>query len=260
MNAPIHVAGVRRCAVCDTSLEGRHPRTRFCSARCRGWAHRNPDGLSALALCMGCGETFHRATRRQRWCSGRCRSRGWRGTASRSRALAAQWDLEARDFWRTPPWLFARLDAEFHFGLDAATAGPSDALCERFLTPDDDALTCTWRDHCDPERLAVFNNPPYSRKGGRGAGLLAWARAAVRARDTGLVVVMLVPPSPGTRYHRLLHREAVELRMPNRRLAFLHPDTGKPTAGNRGDSMVAILRPGQSGPAVTTYFSRQDNP
>ncbi len=79
----------------------------------------------------------------------------------------------------------------------------------------------------------------------------------MRARDQGLTVAMLVPPSPGTRYHRLLHKEAVELRLPDRRLAFLHPDTGVPTAGNRGDSMVAVLRPGQSGPARTLYMTRE---
>ena len=171
--------------------------------------------------------------------------RGHRGQASRSAALAARWGIEARDFWRTPPWLFAQLDAELRFGLDAATAGPSDALC------------CSWRAACDPARPAAFCNPPYSRKGGRGHGLLRWAEAAVRARDEGLTVALLLPPSPSTRYHRLLHKEAVELRMPDQRLAFLHPDTGVPTAGNRGDSMVAVLRPGQRGPAVTTYFTRE---
>ena len=81
--------------------------------------------------------------------------------------MASQWDLEARDFWREPPWLFARLDAESHRGLNAASAGPSDALCARFLTPNNDALNCTWRSACDPHRPAVFCSPPYSRKSRR---------------------------------------------------------------------------------------------
>lgn len=251
-------ATVRACASCGATLEHRGPRARFCSSACRAWAHRNPGAVrTEIVCCQGCGELFRPSSTRHRWCSSRCRLRGHRGRASRSAALAARWGIEARDFWRTPPWLFAQLDREFAFGLDAAAAGPSDALCARFLTPDEDALTCSWRALCDPDRPAAFVNPPYSRKGGRGKGLLLWAQGMVRARDEGLTVVALVPPSPGTRYHRLLHEEAVELRLPDRRLAFLHPDTGQPTAGNRGDSMVAVLRPGQSGPARTTYITRE---
>lgn len=169
--------------------------------------------------------------------------------------LAARWDIEPRDFWRTPQWVVSRIALEIGgFGLDAAAADTTDALCPRFLTPDIDALVARWRDHCDPALPAAWCNPPYSRRGGRGRGLLAWVEAAVRARDAGLLVVMLVPPSPSTRYHRLLHREAVELRMPPKRLAFLHPDTGEPMKGNRSDSMLAFLRPGESGPARTTYI------
>jgi hypothetical protein len=76
----------------------------------------------------------------------------------------------------------------------------------------------------------------------------------VAERDAGLTVCLLVPPSPSTRYHQLLKAESVELRLRKRRLAFLHPDTGLPMKGNRGDSMVAVLRPGVRGPAVEAYF------
>ena len=254
MNAPVQVP---LCTVCGVPMPGRTSRARFCSTRCRSWRHRNPTAIrGSHRLCWACGERFEPTSSRQVWCSARCRLRAHRRKVSRAGALAAQWDLEARDFWRTPPWLFRRLDDELHFGLDAATAGPSDALVDHFLTPDEDALNASWSSACAPGRPAAFCNPPYSRKGGRGEGLLAWARAAVRARDEGLVVALLVPPSPGTRYHRLLHHESVEHWMPDRRLAFIHPDTGLPVKGNRGDSMVAILRPGQAGPAAVSYISR----
>ncbi|MDR9993266.1 DNA N-6-adenine-methyltransferase, partial [Enterobacter hormaechei subsp. steigerwaltii] len=40
---------------------------------------------------------------------------------------------DQRDLWRTPPALFASLDAEFCFQLDAAAA-PHNALCRKFIT------------------------------------------------------------------------------------------------------------------------------
>ncbi|WP_252405592.1 phage N-6-adenine-methyltransferase, partial [Escherichia coli] len=41
--------------------------------------------------------------------------------------------LDQRDLWRTPPALFASLDAEFCFQLDAAAA-PHNALRRKFIT------------------------------------------------------------------------------------------------------------------------------
>ncbi|MCV5480648.1 phage N-6-adenine-methyltransferase, partial [Escherichia coli] len=38
--------------------------------------------------------------------------------------------MDQRDLWRTPPALFASLDAEFCFQLDAAAA-PHNALCRK---------------------------------------------------------------------------------------------------------------------------------
>jgi phage N-6-adenine-methyltransferase len=241
----------RSCEACGASLAGRSARARFCGATCRSRAHRRPEapGPALWRRCGACGERFEAPTRRRRWCSSRCRKRAARGIP-RSVLLSNLYDIEARDLWRTPTWLFAELDREFRFGLDAAAAGPSDALCPRHLTPEDDALASSWRAACDPAHPTAFCNPPYSRRAG---GLLAWAEAMVRARDEGLVVVAVVPPAPDTRYHRLLHREAVELRyLP--RLAFLHPDTGQAVSGNRGGSMVAVLTPGRRGPAAPVYI------
>jgi phage N-6-adenine-methyltransferase len=175
---------------------------------------------------------------------------------SRSQRLARRWDIEPKDFWRTPPGVFSALDREFRFGLDAAAADAIDAKVERYLTPAQDALTCRWRDFCHPDRPAAFCNPPYSRKGGRGRGLLAWVEAGLRARDDGLTVVFVVPPAPSTQYHRLLHQECPDRRIYDGRLSFIHPDTGVPVSGNRGDTMVAVLRPGLIGPATPSYTER----
>lgn len=49
----------------------------------------------------------------------------------------------ACDEWETPPDLFAALDKEFHFTLDAC-ALPETAKCPRYFTPEDDGLSRPW--------------------------------------------------------------------------------------------------------------------
>lgn len=226
--APATTIGI--CAVCGASLAGRRAHAKTCSARCRQQASRRARGLGRAARPVP--------------------------APSRAAQLAARWDLEARDFWRTPPELVEGVASLLNgaFGLDAAAAG-DDALAPRFLTPDQDALTCDWAAACDPASPRVWCNPPYSRKGGRGRGLLAWVEAAVRARDAGLTVALLVPPAVSTRYWRLAMQEAATIKLLSRRVSFLHPDTGKPSAGNRGDSAVVILAPGRRGAAAVESWS-----
>lgn len=59
------------------------------------------------------------------------------------------------DMWATPPELYAALDAEFNFTLDAC-AVPENAKCPDYYTPEQDGLTQPW-----PGR--VWCNPPYGR-------------------------------------------------------------------------------------------------
>jgi phage N-6-adenine-methyltransferase len=187
-------------------------------------------------------------------CGAACRAAWHRqGATPRADRLAARWGLLPRDFWRTPPTLVIAVAAELGgpFGLDAASAG-DDAVAPCWLTPDDDALVASWAVACHPEHRRAWCNPPYSRVAGGagGAGLLAWVEAGVRARDEGLVVAMLVPPSTSTRYWRLAFEEAAEILLCSKRVSFLDPNTGEPERGNRGDSAILIFRPGPRGPAL----------
>ena len=209
-------ASARSCLRCDASLSGRRAHARCCSARCRA-------GLSKY------------------------------GPPLRADRLASRWSLLPRDFWRTPPTLVIAVAALLGgpFGLDAASAG-DDAVAPRWLTPDEDALVASWAAACHPEDRRAWCNPPYSKVAGGagGDGLLAWVEAGVRARDEGLVVAMLVPPSTSTRYWRLAFEEAAEILLCSKRVSFLDPNTGEPERGNRGDSAILIFRPGQRGPAL----------
>lgn len=185
-----------------------------------------------------CGASLAGRRRQTRTCSAACRVRRHRtARLPRSQRLARELGLEPRDFWRTPPTLIALLVDELGpVALDAA-ATTEDAIAEAFLTPADNALVCEW----GPVSGWVFVNPPYSRKGG---GLLVWLRRCIdQARRWGCVVVLLAPPGVGSRYRAEALGRGVEVRDLERRLAFIHPDTGRPVAGNREGSTLFIIRP-----------------
>lgn len=84
--------------------------------------------------------------------------------------------------WRTPHGLFSRLDARYRFDLDAA-ASEGNALCTRYWTEADDALSQPWKGR-------VFCNPPYKR-------IAPWTRKAAAEYRAGRaeLVVMLLPSS-----------------------------------------------------------------
>ncbi len=134
----------------------------------------------------------------------------------------------ASDEWRTPPALFAAVDAEFHFTLDAA-ATPDNALCPRYYTKADDALRHPWEG-------VVWCNPPYSQ-------LSAFVPYAVAAsREWSSVVVLLLPAYTDTRYWALIMQEAHEIRWLHRRVAFLTAEGRRQTTA-RFPSALVICRP-----------------
>lgn len=87
--------------------------------------------------------------------------------------------------WATPPDLFAKLNAEFHFTLDVC-ALPENAKVSRFFSPADDGLSRAWApDVC-------WMNPPYGRAIG------TWMRRAYEESCAGATVVCLIPSRTDT--------------------------------------------------------------
>ncbi|MCA9794007.1 MAG: hypothetical protein KC910_19500 [Candidatus Eremiobacteraeota bacterium] len=178
------------------------------------------------------------------------------GASTRSERLAVRYGLSPRDFWGTHPDDFRLLDRVFRFGLDAA-ATEDDALVSAFISPEEDAFAVEWGPRCLPGRPAVFLNPPYSARGRapHSRGILAWLERAIQqCHRWGILIAMLVPHSPSTRYGTLAHRRAPVLGLWGKRRAYLDPDTRKPRAGNQHASCTIILRPGETGPAVRVYL------
>ncbi|WP_417033880.1 phage N-6-adenine-methyltransferase [Enterobacter roggenkampii] len=143
--------------------------------------------------------------------------------------------LDQRDLWRTPPALFASLDAEFCFQLDAAAA-PHNALCRKFITAEQNTLETQWADYLSIPGY-VWLNPPYS-------DITPFVKKAAAESNNQIGTVMLVPADTSVGWFKEAIQTASEVRFITAgRLAFINPVTGKPVSGNNKGSLLIIWRP-----------------
>lgn len=143
--------------------------------------------------------------------------------------------LDQRDLWRTPPTLFAALDAEFCFQLDAAAA-PHNALCRKFITAEQNTLETPWADYLNVPGY-VWLNPPYS-------DIMPFVKKAAAESNNQIGTVMLVPADTSVGWFREAINTASEVRFITAgRLAFINPVTGKPVSGNNKGSLLLIWKP-----------------
>ncbi len=111
-----------------------------------------------------------------------------------------------RKDWTTPPDLFAKLDDEFHFQLDAA-ASDHNTLCKKFLI---DSLKQEWRPG------PVFCNPPYGK-----VEVPLWMNLAWHQFQNWLrPIVMLVPAATETKWFYTAVQRAHSIRLLKGRLKF----------------------------------------
>ena len=188
-----------------------------------------------------------------------------------------------RSSWRTPPELYAALDREFHFQLDVA-ADDDSALCEEYLTAQEDGLTSDWSLHVVG---ACFMNPPYSRGDSKAdppipaESIEPWIAKAWKESQKGATVVGVLPFSPQTEWYRRyvyghcaspsedlvdddrgrlwMGHAAMEVRQLPYRVTFVDPDTKKPALNAPGNTCIVIWHPnpGYVGPWQPTlrYWS-----
>lgn len=140
-----------------------------------------------------------------------------------------------RDLWRTPPALFACLNAEFCFQLDAAAAAHN-ALCRKFITAEQNTLKTPWADYLSIPGY-VWLNPPYS-------DITPFVKKAAAESANQIGTVMLVPADTSVGWFKEAIQTASEVRFITAgRLAFINPVTGKPVSGNNKGSMLIIWHP-----------------
>ena len=143
-----------------------------------------------------------------------------------------------RTDWETPQDLFAEMDREFRFTLDAA-ASERNRKCERYLTEEEDALGADIFDQ------VVWCNPPYG-------DLLPWVKAFWFWSISGCTVVALLPANTDTEWFRWVWLGAHEIIFLTGRVNFIGSKNG-----NTGGSMIAIYRP--QPPAVWGEIPRRAN-
>lgn len=142
---------------------------------------------------------------------------------------------DQRDLWRTPPALFACLNAEFCFQLDAAAAAHN-ALCRKFITAEQNTLETPWDDYLSIPGY-VWLNPPYS-------DITPFVKKAATESTNQIGTVMLVPADTSVGWFKEAIQTASEVRFITAgRLAFINPVTGKPLSGNNKGSMLIIWHP-----------------
>lgn len=142
---------------------------------------------------------------------------------------------DQRDLWRTPPALFACLNAEFCFQLDAAAAAHN-ALCRKFITAEQNTLETPWADYLSIPGY-VWLNPPYS-------DITPFVKKAAAENANQIGTVMLVPADTSVGWFKEAIQTASEVRFITAgRLAFINPVTGKPVSGNNKGSMLIIWHP-----------------
>jgi hypothetical protein len=86
---------------------------------------------------------------------------------------------DQKHYWITPPELYARLDAEFHFDFDPCPYPKPDGF---------DGLTCEWG-------RSNWVNPPFGSimHQGKKKGATAWVRKAIVEQAKGNLVVLVYP-------------------------------------------------------------------
>lgn len=115
--------------------------------------------------------------------------------------------------WQTPPDIFEPLHREFDFTIDAA-ASAENALCARYWTIEDDALSKSWAG----ER--VWCNPPYGRE------QVDWIeKAAQREAD---IAVLLIPARTDTAVWHDFIFPLAEVRFRRGRIKFVGAKSGSP--------------------------------
>ncbi|HCL5638197.1 TPA: phage N-6-adenine-methyltransferase [Klebsiella aerogenes] len=145
-------------------------------------------------------------------------------------------DVNLRDLWRTPLWLFRAIEVYLgvKFQVDVA-CNKDNAILPDFIGVERDALKSSWG---DPGTVA-FLNPPYSK-------IKPWIDAAAREQANGITTVMLVPQSLDTQWYLDVKCSANQtVLIVGGRVAFMEPDT---TLGlvevreNTGGSMLLVFR------------------
>jgi len=131
---------------------------------------------------------------------------------------------EVNDHWKTPKWLYDKLDSEFHFDFDP---------CPLHSTFDGLSPDCKWG-------RSNFINPPYNRH-----DKPRFIQRAFNEWQGGATCVLLIPVATSTKqFHELIYPHA-EIRFLKGRVRFEGVNTKGEFVNDKAgkhDSMIVIFR------------------
>jgi phage N-6-adenine-methyltransferase len=148
----------------------------------------------------------------------------------------------SKDEARTPPEIYNKLDAEFHFDLDVACTRDNCLSRNHYgYTKDDNALVQDWTKFMmdnGEEATIFFVNPPYSN-----GNILRFVHTAYCEASKGATAVLLIPADISTEYFDFCFSNASEIRFMHPRVKFNNPD-GTPMKGSpQMGSMIVVFGP-----------------
>ena len=157
-----------------------------------------------------------------------------------------KWEVQhssKRMDWATPKSLFAWLDAEFLFVLDAAATADNTKCGAAFISPEEDALSLPVGAWARKPRIvddkywpSIWLNPPYGR------GINRWVKRAALEAQAGATVVVLTFACTDTKWWAEAWAHADEIRFLTGRVHFKDPTGQVTTAAPKGSALL-IFRP-----------------
>lgn len=137
-------------------------------------------------------------------------------------------DVNIRDLWQTPEFIFNHYNKRFDFQCDVA-ASEHNTLCENFYDEYDNSLECMWFD-------VNWCNPPYS-------DITPWVKKAIDEMENGRTTVMLIPADTSVKWFKLAFDNCSECHFISGRISFINSVTKKPVNGNNKGSVVFVFEP-----------------
>ncbi len=144
----------------------------------------------------------------------------------------------ANDNWITPDWLFIWLNNEiqkrFNLRFDVDLAADSkNTKVDLYIDKTTNSLNVAWH----KESTCGFCNPPYSKP-----NLPEFTQKAFQEGLLGYTSVLLVPFDI-TGWFREWVANKAEIWVPNERIPFIEPETGKPIGTPPKGSMLVLYGP-----------------
>jgi len=154
-----------------------------------------------------------------------------------------------QDNYRTPNYVFNYYDKQYKFQCDVA-ANDDDRKCDLYYDKEGNGLIQPWFD-------SNFCNPPYST--GNGNRLIYWAKKAWEEEENDKTSLLIFPLGFTSCWFRDYVKDKARVEIPDERICFINPETGRPDNQPRNDNMIIIYGPGIMPGIVSVHIPKMED-